>query len=129
MYDRLEDPGVAVQVQEAAAPLPPLGTPMDIALLGGNKDELDDGLNEIYQILVDKIKIKINMSKNKVLICTKKRKKGQECTKISGENLEEVKEFHNREIKSRGTKGPKVLKWGILYYNTKMLVKTYAWKT
>ena len=67
---------MAVQVQEAAAPLPPLGTPMDIALLGGNKDELDDGLNEIYQILVDKIKIKINMSKNKVLICTKKKKKG-----------------------------------------------------
>ena len=44
----------------------------DIALLGGNKNELDDPLNRIHQILLGGIKMKINKSKTKILVRTKK---------------------------------------------------------
>ena len=59
------------------------------------------------------MKIKINKSKTKVLVCTKKEQTRQECIKLDQENLEGVKEFRNlgskitwdgrnqKEIKSR----------------------------
>ena len=64
-----------------------------IALLGSNKKELEDALNGINQILIEEIKMKINKSKTKVLVCTKKEQTKQECIKIDQENLEGVKEF------------------------------------
>ena len=45
-----------------------------------------DGTN---QILIDGIKMKINKSKTKVLVCTNKEQARQKCIKIIGENLEE----------------------------------------
>lgn len=64
----------------------------DNALLGSNKEELEDALNEINQILLDRVIMKINKNKTKVLIYTKKEDRRQ-CLKISEENLEEVKVF------------------------------------
>ena len=65
----------------------------DIVLLGCNKKELEDALKVINQILIDEIKMKINKSKTKVLVCRKKEQTRQECIKIDQENLEGVKEF------------------------------------
>ena len=83
------DTGIEIQRQKIAM----LRFADDIALLGSNKKELEDALNGINQILIEETKMKINKNKTKVLVCTKKEQKRQECIKIDQENLEGAKEF------------------------------------
>ena len=55
------------------------------------RNDSEDGLNRINQVLTDFIKIKLNKSKTKVLVCTKNEQTRKEwCIKISGENLEGI---------------------------------------
>ena len=78
------DTGIEIQRQKIAM----LRFADDIALLGSNKNELEDALNGINQIPIEETKMKINKIKTKVLVCTMKEQTRQECIRIDPENLE-----------------------------------------